>query len=355
MKFTQGDISSWEQKYRIRFINSISGYKSVHLIGTQNAKGQTNLAIFNSIVHVGASPALIGLVMRPITVERHTYANIIETGYYTINHVHKSFVKNAHYTSASFALEQSEFAACNLTPEYSDGFAAPYVQESKIKFGLKLVEDILINANGTRFLVGEIQNIIIDDEVVESDGQLDLEAVHDVCVTGLNQYSSVTKFKKLEAAYVESVPDFKVKERSDNVVFDKETQSYNSSLLPYGTNIGAPKITETGVVAWKNTSISNFNHSFNNKIEILKKNYQQLIDEYHLNEMLYGAKISFEPIIGQVYYLYIDDNRDERFLSLVPPSSWKMECVGAFKLNHEKIWEKVSEQVATPVTSSTKK
>lgn len=343
MTFTLPDILAWEQKYRIRFINSISGYKAAHLIGTQNGSGQQNLAIFNSIVHVGASPPLVGFIMRPVTVDRHTYSNILETGCYTINHVHKSFVKNAHFTSAAFSREESEFEKCNLTPQQVHDFPAPFVQESKIKFGLTLKEDILIKENGTRLIVGQIEHIIIDDAVVEADGQLDLEVAHDVCVTGLNQYSAVSKLKKFDAAYVESLPDFKVKERSDSVVFDKESQSYSASLLPYGTNIGAPRITETGVVAWKNTSIANFNHTFSNKIESLKKNYQQLINEYQLNEMIYHAKINFEPIVGHVYHLYVDKNEDERFLSLIPPSSWKAEHLGSFRLNHEKIWELVSE------------
>lgn len=343
MTFTLPDILAWEQKYRIRFINSISGYKAAHLIGTQNGSGQQNLAIFNSIVHVGASPPLVGFIMRPVTVDRHTYSNILETGCYTINHVHKSFVKNAHFTSATFSREESEFERCNLTPQQVHDFPAPFVQESKIKFGLTLKEDILIKENGTRLIIGQIEHIIIDDAVVEADGQLDLEIAHDVCVTGLNQYSAVSKLKKFDAAYVESLPDFKVKERSDSVVFDKESQSYSASLLPYGTNIGAPRITETGVVAWKNTSIANFNHTFSNKIESLKKNYQQLINEYQLNEMIYHAKINFEPIVGHVYHLYVDKNEDERFLSLIPPSGWKAEHLGSFRLNHEKIWELVAE------------
>lgn len=313
-------------------------------MGTQNASGQTNLAIFNSIVHVGASPPLVGLVMRPVTVERHTYENIIETGYYTINHVHKSFVKNAHFTSATFSKYESEFDQCNLTPEYFEGIPAPFVFESKIKFGLKLIEDTLIKSNGTRFLVGEIQFISVEDQVIEADGQLDLEIAHDVCVTGLNQYSSVSKFKKYGQAEVKDLPDFKAKERPDSVVFEKESQSYNSSLLPYATNIGAPKITETGVSAWKNVSTASFNHTFQNKIETLKKTYQQLIEEYQLNEMLYQVKTGFEPIVGQVYYLYRSKNQDEQFLSLIPPSSWKKEYLGAFRLNHEKVWQRVVEK-----------
>jgi len=341
MKFDLNDILSWEKKYRIRFMNSISGYKSAHLIGTCDAGGKTNLAIFNSIVHVGASPPLVGMVVRPITADRHTYHNLVETGYYTINHVHKSFLKQAHYTSAKFSKNESEFEKCGLKEEYLEGFPAPFVGESKIKFGLKLKNDITIEANGTHLIVGEIQHIVIDEGALEPDGQLDLEAVHDVCVTGFNQYSSVSKFKKLPAASVEELPDFKVKERPDQVVYDSSSQTYNAGLLPYGTNIAAPRIVETGVSHWKNSSISSFNHTFSDKVESLKKEYQRLIDEYNVNEMLYQAKMNFEPIVGQVYHLYLDENRDQKFLSLIPPDSWKKECIGSYKLNHAKIWEKV--------------
>lgn len=345
MHYNIDDILHWEKKYRIRLINSISGYKSVHLVGTQNDQGLTNVAIFNSIVHVGADPPLIGLIMRPLTVPRHTYSNMMATQCYTINHVHKSFLQKAHYTSAAFAADESEFDKCALTPEWLDDFAAPFVAESKVKFGLKVKEDILIQSNGTRFIVGEIQHVIIDDDVVEADGQLDLEKANDVCVTGLNQYSSVSKWKKLEAAKVESIPDLKVKQRPDHVVFNEETQSYNASLLTYGTNVSAPQITPTGMTSWKNSSVGTFNHTFNTKIESLKSTYQQLLDEYQINEMVYGAKINFEPIIGQVYHLYRDTNHDKMFLSLVPPTSWKQEHIGSFKLNPERIWERVSNSV----------
>ncbi len=341
MHFLLDDVLHWEKKYRIRFINSISGYKSVHLIGTENSKGQTNLAIFNSIVHVGADPPLVGMIMRPITVPRHTYSNLVANQCYTINHVHKSFLKKAHFTSVDFPEDESEFDACGLTVERLDGFSAPFVAESKIKMGIKLREDILISSNGTRLIVGEIQHILIDDEVIEADGQLDLERAHDVCVTGLNQYSSVSKWKKFDAAKLESLPDFKRKERPDQIVFDEETQSYNASLLAYGTSVSAPQITPAGMTSWKNSSVGSFNHAFNTKIESLKATYQQLLDEYHINEMVYGAKINFEPIIGQVYHLYVDNNQDERFLSLVPPNTWKKQHIGSFKLNPERIWERV--------------
>lgn len=341
MKTCLTEIMNWDERYRLKFINSISGYKGVHLIGTKGKGNNTNLAIFNSIVHIGSSPPLIGFIMRPLTVERNTYTNIIETGYYTINHVHRSFLKQAHFTSTKFPVSVSEFDECNLTPEYVESFHAPYVGESSVKLGLKLEDNIEIEANGTRLIIGKVQDIIIEDDFVEEDGQIDLEKAKDVCVTGLNQYSTVTKTEKMPYARLAEVPNFKGKERPDNVVFDEDTQSYNANLLPYGTNIGAPTIQAKGVSTWINTSVSSFNHTFNNKIELIKKEYQSLIDEYEINDLLYKASMSFEPIIGKEYHLYFSQKKGENFLSLIPPKSWKMEHIGSFILNNDKTWQRV--------------
>ena len=57
------EIESWERFYRANFINSLTGFKSVNLIGTVNTTGQANLGIFSSIVHIGSNPPLLGYVV----------------------------------------------------------------------------------------------------------------------------------------------------------------------------------------------------------------------------------------------------------------------------------------------------
>jgi flavin reductase (DIM6/NTAB) family NADH-FMN oxidoreductase RutF len=344
MKTNLADIMNWEERFRLKFINSISGYKGVHLIGTKNINEQTNLAIFNSIVHIGSSPPLIGFILRPTTVARNTYTNIKNTGFYTINHVHSSFFKQAHYTSAKFSEKVSEFVECNLVAEYSDTFFAPFVKESNIKLGMKLQETIEIEANGTRLIIGEVQEVFVNDELVETDGQINLEMAKDICVTGLNQYSTVKKLKELPYARVSEMPNFNVKERPDNVVFDEETQTYNASILPYGTNIGSPSISPTSVSSWVNSSVNSFNHNFENKIDSIKENYQSLIKEYEINDLLYKTKMVFEPIIGKEYHLYFSEKDEENFLSLISPNSWKKKYLGSFILNNDKIWKQTNNE-----------
>ena len=131
------EIIEMEQRFRATFINSLTGYKSVALIGSKDVNGQTNLAIFNSIVHLGAHPPLLGMVIRPDSVDRHTLQNIENTGYYTINQIHTSFIEKAHQTSARYPKEVSEFEEVGLTSEFKNEFFAPFVAESVIQIGLK--------------------------------------------------------------------------------------------------------------------------------------------------------------------------------------------------------------------------
>ncbi|GAB3223321.1 flavin reductase [Hymenobacter seoulensis] len=190
--FTAADVANLEKVYRLNLINAVTGFKSANLLGTYNAEGQTNLAIISSVVHLGSNPALLGLVMRPPSVPRHSYDNIRATGYYTLNHVHAGIMKQAHLTSANFAREVSEFEACGLTPAYHDGFLAPYVQESKLRLGLKLVQEVPIEVNGTVLFIGSVEHLYLPEGVVRTDGSLDLAGAETVCLSGLDTYYTAT-------------------------------------------------------------------------------------------------------------------------------------------------------------------
>ena len=208
MIYTKEDILKLDRVNKIKIINSLTGIKPANLIGTINNKSQTNLAVFSSVVHLGSDPALLGFISRPRTSEvGHTYNNIQENGFYTINHIHPKFIKNAHYTSAKFDNKTSEFERCNLREEYIKGFKAPFVKESNIKIGLRFKEAIDIKLNGTTLVIGEIENIILPDTAIV-DNDVDLEATNSVGISGLNTYYSLTKIEKHPYARVKETPKF---------------------------------------------------------------------------------------------------------------------------------------------------
>jgi flavin reductase (DIM6/NTAB) family NADH-FMN oxidoreductase RutF len=200
MKITKEDVLKFEKHYRAAFINSITGFKSASLIGTVSKKRSTNLAIFNSVIHVGANPPALGFLMRPVSVERHTYNNIKEMGYFTINHINKNIFKQAHQTSARYEKDTSEFDECGLTPEYSQKLKVPYVKESKIKIGLKFVEEHEIKFNGTIFIIGEIIEIILPDDVTSKDGFVDIEKAGTIAISGLDGYHETKRIARLSYA-----------------------------------------------------------------------------------------------------------------------------------------------------------
>jgi hypothetical protein len=61
------------------------------------------------------------------------------------------------------------------------------------------------------------------------------------------------------------------------------------------------------------------------------------MQEYEWNELVYNARFSFEPVIGEIYHLY-KDAEGINFLSLIGPTEWNKEHVGTFKLNSDKKW-----------------
>lgn len=198
-----------ERFYRANLINSVSGYKSANLIGTVSADGITNLAIFSSVVHLGADPALLAFIQRPLGESGHTYHNLKQNGFYTINHVHRDFIQQAHYTSAKFDPSTSEFDACHFTPEWIDGFPAPFVKESQIKIGMRFVQEIPIELNGTIMVIGQIEHLIIADHALQPNGNVALDQVGDVCISGLENYSAVEHLAAFPYAKISQLPDFK--------------------------------------------------------------------------------------------------------------------------------------------------
>ncbi|MHA7865459.1 DUF2452 domain-containing protein [Flagellimonas marinaquae] len=130
------------------------------------------------------------------------------------------------------------------------------------------------------------------------------------------------------------------KKKPDNVVFNVDTQKYDASLKPYATNVGAPIITKTDTVAWKNRCINKLNHKVKTRYEEIKAQYEELMQEYEYNNLIYCAKFTFEPIVGETYHLYKREN-NETFLSIIAPEQCNFNSLGSFRLNADQIWEKV--------------
>lgn len=195
--FSSAAISEMEKQNRVHLINSLGGFKSAAMIGTSDSDGNTNLAIFSSLFHVGANPPLIGLIFRPTPPERNTYNNILETGFFTINHINEAIYQQAHQTSARYDKNISEFDATGLHTIFKDNFFAPYVAESNIHLGIAFREKIDITLNSTTMVIGEIVQIYIPEDCLCEDGFVDIEKANTITCSGLDSYHKTVQLDRL--------------------------------------------------------------------------------------------------------------------------------------------------------------
>lgn len=126
----------------------------------------------------------------------------------------------------------------------------------------------------------------------------------------------------------------------DLVVFNEDTQQYDAAIKPYGTNASAPAIKPLNTATWRNDGVDRVNKQFKSRFEELRTAYEEMMEQFAYNDLVYNAKFSFEPIIGELYHLYSNKN-DEPFLSIIAPDQCNFKHIGSFRLNSQKMWEKI--------------
>lgn len=187
--FSKEKLSENSSRFNANLINSCTGYKSCNIIATKSSKGNTNAAIFNSVVHIGSHPPILGFIMRPLTVTRDTYTNIRDTGFFTVNHVTEALTIDAHQTAAKYNEVVSEFSETNLEEEYLNNFYAPFVKNSPVRLACKYLNEYEINENGSILVLGSIEHIYLDDDLVDTAGHVLLENSKTVTAIGLDGYA----------------------------------------------------------------------------------------------------------------------------------------------------------------------
>lgn len=197
---TLAEIQAMDRLYRANLVNNLSGFKSGNLIGSINEEKVSNLAVFSSVVHIGSEPPLLAMVTRPTSVPRHSYDNIKKTGFYTINHIHSGYYKEAHQCSAKYDRSRSEFKETGLSEQYIDGFHAPFVREAHLKMAMEFVEEIPLTINDTILIIGRVLSIHLPEDSIMDDGSIDLNMLDSIAVSGLDTYHKVEKLEKLKYA-----------------------------------------------------------------------------------------------------------------------------------------------------------
>lgn len=181
-------LAAMDRYQRMNLVNSLSGYKQPFLVGSLDGRNRYNLGLFNSLVHIGAHPARMGFFIRPLTVPRHTYHNMLERKVFTINLVREDMLDAAHQTSADYPWGVSEFSATGLTAWFSEKHPAPYVAESVLRIGMELEEDHRLSCNGNILVVGRVVELFLPEDSLQPAGHVDIMGQQTVGVIGLDTY-----------------------------------------------------------------------------------------------------------------------------------------------------------------------
>ncbi len=126
------------------------------------------------------------------------------------------------------------------------------------------------------------------------------------------------------------------------MISNMDDEKKNPNALTYGITPSAPaSIKPVDIEKWKAVVSPTFKHYFTERYNELVKEYEELVRDYQINQMLYESSIGFKPIIGETYYLYKKEN-GTAFISIVSPDQafWG-GYVGAFKFNAQYAWEEV--------------
>jgi len=207
--FSKKDFQDWPQRFRANFFNSLGGYKSINLMGSQSKEGLYNLAPFFSVQHIGANPPLLSLIFRPETVDRHSLDNFRSTGFATLNAVHPQIAKQAHQASAKYPAGISEFEMVGLEPDVKE-FCAPYVKEANLQIGLSWSYEHTIPLNGTILVIAAVEEVFLNkSEALFEDGFIDHHLLETLTVNGLENYYQPQPYKRFPYAR----PNLELKEK----------------------------------------------------------------------------------------------------------------------------------------------
>ncbi len=198
------DIASMDRFYRGNLINCVTGYKSANLLATQSIDGVDNVAVFNSVTHMGSNPAMFTFIQRPLGYGvGHTYENLKATGQVTLNHINESLIQAAHQSSAKYQESTSEFEELHIEKLEREGFKAPFVKNARLQIAASYENEYFLKENNCILVVCRITDIFMQDGLQLEDGFINLEKAGSLAISGLDAYATCSIKERLSYAQVD--------------------------------------------------------------------------------------------------------------------------------------------------------
>ena len=142
------------------------------------------------------------------------------------------------------------------------------------------------------------------------------------------------------------------KEKDDLFInpIDKDKITDSPGLIPYPHTIGSPAFAPNEEGANKKTAIRVMEEQchmqmdqIKEQITLLAKQADKIKTRMETSKAIYSAKMAFNPLVGETYYLYAREE-DDFVLSMIGPNDWGRKIpfkyyVATVKLLSDRTWE----------------
>ncbi len=177
-----------------KYLTSSVVPRPIALVSTRDKHGNVNLSPFSFFNVFSANPPI--LVFSPArrgrdNTTKHTYENLLEHKECVVNIVNFDIVEQMSLSSSEFAKGVNEFVKAGFTELESDHISVPRVKESPIQIECKVDQVIALGDQGGagNLVLARVICMHIDDDILDSDKNIDPNLLKAVARLGQNYYS----------------------------------------------------------------------------------------------------------------------------------------------------------------------
>ncbi len=146
--------------------------RPIAFVSTMSADGIANLAPFSFFMTGGANPPslMYSPTLNKQGLPKDSLANVIETGEFVVNSVHREMAEGMNATSFDYPRGSHEWEVSGFTPLPSELVKPPRVAESLIQFECRLFKVVEHGKgpNAARYVIGEVLLIHLDKSLAEN-------------------------------------------------------------------------------------------------------------------------------------------------------------------------------------------
>jgi flavin reductase (DIM6/NTAB) family NADH-FMN oxidoreductase RutF len=194
------DVDELNPQARYRLLNGGVTPRPIAWISTRSAENVDNLAPYSFFTVASCNPPVLlyTQVTQRNAVDKDTLKNLMETGECVINIVNAVLLEKMNMTSASLAIDESEFNFANVESCASDKVLPRSVKESPVRYECTLRDTISISdlpAGGTVILL-DVKSIYVQDDLYDN-GMIDQVLVDSVGKMGGDHFSLTTEMVEI--------------------------------------------------------------------------------------------------------------------------------------------------------------